>query len=264
MRLNVASDALAPSLGLAADLMAVAEALHSQYALRRSLSEPQASAEQLEHLVAALLGPVVSLAAADLIRVAVGQQWDSADALSAAVRDQAIRLAWRATIEDAQLEVARLGVLNLMLTARSNVALATAVGDPTRPLDEREALVAAVIGEAHPLVALCAHSAVYDDRANFAGNLDHYLDELARLGNRLRARVTTAIAMTPAQTDRMTTQLTRIYGRRIDVEALVDERVIGGVRVDIGGDVIDGSLKARLETARQALTSVPVRGPQGQ
>jgi len=263
-QLNVAGDGQVPSLGLAADLMAVAEAMDSQYALRRSLSEPQASPEQLGHLVEALLGPVVSASAADLIRVAALQQWASADTLAAAVRDQAIRVAWRATIEDGELEGARLGVLKLMLTALSDVELATAIGDPTRTLEDREALVAAVVGEAHPLVAFCARSAVYDTRANFAGNLDHYLNELARLGNRLRARVTTAVPMTPAQTAEMTTQLTRIYGHRIDVEAIVDERVIGGVRVDIGGDVIDGSMKARLETARQALTSVPVRGRQGQ
>jgi len=256
--LDEAGDALKASLDLAGDVLAVADAMDAQYQLRRSLSEPNAAPEQVTHLADTLLGPIISPSATYLIKAAVVLPWPSADALAAAVRDQAVRLIWRAAVSNRTVETVRRQTLALLQAVTGDAALSTAVGDTSRSADDRHALVAALVDQARPETAALAGSAVDDARDGFVGNLSRYLDALARLRDHLRARVTTAVAMTPAQTADLQTQLSRIYGAQIDLEPVVDAGLVGGVRVDVGGDVIDGSIKARLDSAREQLTGVRV------
>ncbi|MCL2782804.1 MAG: F0F1 ATP synthase subunit delta [Propionibacteriaceae bacterium] len=260
--LDEAGDALKASLDLAGDVLAVAEAMDAQYQLRRSLSEPNAAPEQMAHLVDTLLGPLVSPSTVFLIRAAVAQSWPSANALAFAVRDEAVRVTWRASISNRTVETTRRQVLSLMQAATVDAGLSTAIGDTSRSLDDRQALVASLVEDAKPAVVLLTRSAVADQRDGFVANLSRYLDCLAQLRGRLRARVTTAVAMTTAQASAMQTQLSRIYGAPIDMEPVVSSGVVGGVRVDVGGDVIDGSIKARLDAAREQLTGVRIEAAQ--
>lgn len=256
--LDEAGDAAKASLDLASHLLAVADAMDSQYLLRRSLSEPNATTEQLMHLVDTLFGNSVLADAVDIVKVAVQQSWPSAEALAAAIRDEAIRVAWRAAISSRAVEPARREVLALVDIIAGDQALATAVGDTSRDLVDRQALVAALVVKAKPVVALLASCAVADQRDTFAANLSGSLDCLASLRGHLRAHVTTAVAMTADQASAMEAQLRRIYGRPIDLETTIDARVVGGVRADVGGDVIDGSVRARLNIAREQLADIRI------
>ena len=258
LRLDEAGDGMAPSLAVAADVMSVAEAMDGQYLLRRSLSEPHADADQLAQLVDTLLSKVLSKPAVALLRVAAAQSWESAEAMAGAVRDEAIRVAWRVAIADGSAEDSRLQVFELMVLTSRDGPLATAIGDVTRDVADRQKLATSLTKHATPVATFCAHSAISDIRAPFVDNLDRYLDELASLRDRARAHVTTATAMTPAQATTMRQQLERIFGRQIDLEADVDARVVGGALVNVGGDVIDGSIKAKLDAARKALAGVPL------
>jgi len=257
-RLDEASDVHGASLALADDLMSVAEAMDGQYLLRRTLTEPHATPDELARLVNDLLGKSVSASAIAIMRVAVAQTWASADELVGAVRDTAIRVGWRAAIDNRTVEMARDQVLGLLMTTLGDAEFATAVGDVSRDAADRRALVRTVLTQAHHVAVLCANCAIGDQRGNFVQNLDRCLDVLAALRDHVRARVTTAVAMTEQQTAAMNVQLSRIYSHPIDLETVVDSRVVGGVLVNVGGDVIDGSIRARLDTARQALTNVPV------
>ena len=67
------------------------------------------------------------------------------------------------------------------------------------------------------------------------------------------ARVTTAVALTPAQEERLAGVLSRLYGRTIGLQVTVDPDVLGGLVVQVGDEVIDGSVAHRLEAARRRL-----------
>jgi F-type H+-transporting ATPase subunit delta len=52
---------------------------------------------------------------------------------------------------------------------------------------------------------------------------------------------------------RLTRALGQQYGREIHVNEIVDPTVLGGIRVEIGDDVIDGTVSSRLDDARRKL-----------
>jgi F-type H+-transporting ATPase subunit delta len=75
----------------------------------------------------------------------------------------------------------------------------------------------------------------------------------SRRRGRSVARVTSAVALTPAQEERLTDALGRLYGRSVELQVIVDPSVIGGLIVQVGDEVIDGSIAHRLEAAERRL-----------
>ena len=57
----------------------------------------------------------------------------------------------------------------------------------------------------------------------------------------------------PAQEQRLTDVLGRLYGRTIGLQVTVDPSVLGGLVVQVGDEVIDGSIAHRLEAAGRRL-----------
>lgn len=251
MTLAEAAAAQAASFGLADEVLSVADAMDAQHLLRRSLSEPNTDVAQRQHLADALFGDSLSPAALDLVRAAAGQGWPSAEAMAFGLRDAAVSLTWRAAASSA--ETARGQLLALIRAVTTSVPVNTAIGDASHDAESRRALALALVPDAGPAVELLVRSAISDSRETFAGNLSAYLDCLARLRGHIRAAVTTAVAMTASQVDTLMSQLSRIYGAPIDLEPAIDPSVIGGVRVNAGDDVIDGSIKSRLDAAREAM-----------
>ena len=70
------------------------------------------------------------------------------------------------------------------------------------------------------------------------------------------AEVRTAVDLTDEQRRRLAEALSRATGRTVDLKAVVDPSVIGGVVARVGDEVFDGSIASRLQDAKQALGSV--------
>jgi F-type H+-transporting ATPase subunit delta len=67
------------------------------------------------------------------------------------------------------------------------------------------------------------------------------------------ATVTSARALPAAQLAQLQTVLSAKYGKRLKINEIVDAAVIGGVRVQVGDDVIDGSISRRINDLRLQL-----------
>jgi F-type H+-transporting ATPase subunit delta len=65
--------------------------------------------------------------------------------------------------------------------------------------------------------------------------------------------VRVAHPLTDAERQRLTGALSRQYGRQLHLNVVIDLDVIGGIRVEIGDDVIDGTVASRLDEARRKL-----------
>ena len=73
--------------------------------------------------------------------------------------------------------------------------------------------------------------------------------------SQLLVKVTSAMALDAAQTEQLKTSLKRRFKREIELETKVDPSLLGGVVIDTGSEVIDGSARGRLERLASALTN---------
>jgi F-type H+-transporting ATPase subunit delta len=71
----------------------------------------------------------------------------------------------------------------------------------------------------------------------------------------VRALVTSAAPLDPAQSKTIEAELIRISGKQIRMETAVDPDLLGGVTARIGSTLYDGSLRGQIETMRRKLTS---------
>jgi len=70
-----------------------------------------------------------------------------------------------------------------------------------------------------------------------------------------QATVYSAFEISAAQLADITTALARRFGRTLDTRVVIEPELIGGVRVVVGDEVLDTSVRARLEQMRTALAA---------
>jgi F-type H+-transporting ATPase subunit delta len=69
------------------------------------------------------------------------------------------------------------------------------------------------------------------------------------------ATVYSAFPIEPAQLPALVATLEKAFGRKLKAQVQVDPQLIGGVRVVVGDEVLDTSVRARLEKMKTALTA---------
>ncbi|MBB3226384.1 F-type H+-transporting ATPase subunit delta [Luteibacter sp. Sphag1AF] len=90
----------------------------------------------------------------------------------------------------------------------------------------------------------------------------HLMPEIAALFDELKlesestmkVRVTSALDLDAAQTESLRASLKRRFKREIELDTHVDAALLGGVVIDTGEQVIDGSARGRLQRLASALT----------
>lgn len=70
------------------------------------------------------------------------------------------------------------------------------------------------------------------------------------------AEVTSAKALTKAQSDKLAASLKKTFGKDIVINAAVDESIIGGLIVKVGSKMIDTSIKSKLSNLQNAMKEV--------
>ena len=70
--------------------------------------------------------------------------------------------------------------------------------------------------------------------------------------DRRTARIDSAVAMPDALRSSVTADLARRYGAGLDISFGVNPQLIGGLRVKVGSDVFDGSVRARLNALAES------------
>jgi F-type H+-transporting ATPase subunit delta len=61
------------------------------------------------------------------------------------------------------------------------------------------------------------------------------------------------VPLTDDQMNRLVGSLNRIYARKVSVHLEVDRSLVGGIRVQVGDEVIDGSVAGQLEALRRRM-----------
>ena len=122
------------------------------------------------------------------------------------------------------------------------------------PLERKIAAINQVLSETHAmvrnLVALLVNRGGVDAMRDVQEAYTNLLDE--RLG-RQRVEVTAAVELEQAELDRITDLVGRMVGKEVVVTASVDESILGGLIIQIGDQLLDGSASSALERLRQTV-----------
>jgi F-type H+-transporting ATPase subunit delta len=133
-----------------------------------------------------------------------------------------------------------------------------ALTDPALPADRKRAVLVEVLSDrANPHTVNLLGFIVEQGRAR---ELAAIVDEVVALAAERRqaavAEVRTAIPLARDHRERLTEALEKATGKRIELKVVVDPSVVGGVVARVGDQVIDGSIRRRLELARERLSEV--------
>ena len=89
------------------------------------------------------------------------------------------------------------------------------------------------------------------------GGIASGLDQLASKGPQVQsALVTTAVALTDAEKEQFQTKLAAQYGDNLALEFALDKEILGGVIVQVGDKIMDGSVRSKLNAAQENLRAV--------
>lgn len=122
------------------------------------------------------------------------------------------------------------------------------------PLARKIAALAAVLPEVDPLVrnlgALLISRNAVDRIGEVAAGYRQLLD--ARLG-RQPVAVTTAVELEPGEAEQVRQFVAGLIRREVALTARVDPAILGGIIIQIGDRLLDGSARAKLEGLRKQL-----------
>ncbi|WP_232667986.1 F0F1 ATP synthase subunit delta [Pseudonocardia sp. TRM90224] len=239
------------------ELFAIAELLVAQKALRRLLGDPAADESARVALAQQVLGSKVSKPTFEqltgLLRARWSRSLDLVDGVESLARQATLAAAEKnGKLDDVEDELFRFGRI-LDREPQLNGLLA----DTATPVGGRTALLDQVLGgKVSTTTATLLRQTVRLPRGR---HLDVIAEELAELAaarrDRSVAKVRTAVALTSEQEQKLVDKLTRLYGRAISLQVELDERLLGGLVVQVGDEVIDGSVAGKLAAARRTLPS---------
>ena len=127
----------------------------------------------------------------------------------------------------------------------------------THPLvsrDEKDRLLESAYGDLDEAVVGLLRLLVRNGREGYIDLiLDEYLSVRAEAERTARIRVVSAQALAEDERDALRTRLQTALGRTVVLEEQLDEGLLAGVRIEVEGKVIDGTLLAKVNELRASL-----------
>lgn len=124
------------------------------------------------------------------------------------------------------------------------------------PAGDKRQAVDAVLPDVRPMVRNMVNLLVARGLADAIPEAcREYAELLDRQQGRQRVEITTAVALEPPEVERIAAFVAQLIGREVVVTPRVDEAILGGLVVQIGDRLLDGSARARLSELRERLGS---------
>ncbi|MFT4157139.1 MAG: F0F1 ATP synthase subunit delta [Microbacterium sp.] len=242
--------ASAVTIDTARELFAAAHAVGESSQLSGALADPAAPTLARQNVVSAVFG-AFSQDAQQVLKAVVAQRWSNADDLVDGIDELAIRAAAiaepKADIEGELFGFSRVIAQNSEL----ELALGGRLGGAAAKAALVERLLATGVSTATLVIV---SSLVSHPRGRRVRQLlNRAMTIVSSQRGRVVATVHSASPLSDAQRTRLSAALSSRYEGQVSLNVVIDPAVVGGLRVQIADDVIDGSIAARLADLRQKL-----------
>src|SRR6476659_10904663 len=240
---------------LGREVAAVADMLLVQVPLRRTVSEVTLSEDVRAGIVGRVLSGKIGEPALAVVDFAVRQVWSASRDLQEALRRVSRTAMFRKAERTGELDEVEDQLFRFSRIVDASPELSVILDDPTADPNSRSALVDRLLaGKAHPLVTELVDALARDTAGrSFTHGVRELVDQAAQRQQKIVAIVKTAIPLSAEQTTRLVGSLSRIYGREVSAHIEIEPSIVGGIRVQVGDEVIDGSVAGRLEALRRRM-----------
>jgi F-type H+-transporting ATPase subunit delta len=235
-------------------LFAVVRLLDSEHGLRRALADSGKPAAEKTAVARRLMHGRVSEATEGLVTAAAAGHWassnDFADALELlAIEALAMAAQYGGTLDDLEDDLFRFG----RVVSGATGLRAVLIGPTTT--DAKASLLTDLLSEkvSGPSLSLITQLLTHPRGRSPQAALDVAAGIAARRRSQLIAVVRAASDLSLAQRRRLLDTLTAAYGQGIHLNVVHDPAVIGGVSVQIGDELVDGTAASRLAAVRRKL-----------
>jgi F-type H+-transporting ATPase subunit delta len=240
---------------LSDELFSVTALLDHEHPLRRALTDPARDGDARVGLARAVLGEQVGGATADLLAWVVRARWSVPRDLATALELLAVEAQVAAAERAGRLDEVEDELFRVSRAVAGAPALRTALSDLSAPVESRAALIEGLLGgrTTEETRRLVRQAVVAPRGRTFDRTAEIYGQVAADRRSRLVATVTAVDPLTEEQRRRLAAALQRIYGHEVHLNVQLDPALVGGIRVELGDEVIDGSVESRLDDARRRL-----------
>ena len=240
---------------LADELFAVVGLLDTEHPLRRALADPGKPAAEKGAVAGALLHGKVTQRTEALVVAAAEAHWGSPGDMVDAIEQLAIEAMVLAAEADGALDDLEDELFRFGRVVAGQPDLRAALADPSLPAERKQALLSALLdGKVTPVtLRLISQMVLHPRGRSLTAALDLCAGLAARRREQLIAVVRSAVELSATQRRRLASALAATYGHQVHLNVVIDPSVMGGISIQIGDELIDGTVATRLAAVRRKL-----------
>lgn len=248
---------VAGPLGVGDALFAVAAVLDGQPSLRNALTDPARSADDKEALVRAVLAGKVPDQVVDLISGMARTRWSKSRDLAEAAAGLGVEAVLVSAQRHDRLAEVQDELFRFARIVLDQPALRLALTDRALPVGRKSDVLTAILKEKTTVESarLIVHAVTEPRGRSLEANLDALADAAAARRQRQVATVTAAVPLNDQQRDRLAAALSAQLGFDVQINVVIEPEVVGGLRISLGGELIDGTLSSRIGDAQRRIAS---------
>jgi len=240
------SGSLEPRTG--AELLSASAQIADAPALLAALADSSADAESKTQLVDRVFASATSGARA-VLSAAVAQSWSNPGELVEGIEELGLRA--EAVANDALADELLSAASVIDSSHELELGLGNKLGDAQAKVALVERLFRGKLSDA--AVGIVSHLVSNPRGRRLGAALRESARIVADQGGSELATVTVASQLTDTQSQRISSLLEQSAGRPVRVTTVIDPSLVGGIRIQIGDNVIDGSVRSRLDDLRLQL-----------
>jgi F-type H+-transporting ATPase subunit delta len=237
------------------DLFTILTVLSTSVGMRRALTDNARDAGAKAELISNLFGKNISATAQSILASAASLRWSNPSELADAIEQLAVEAESFVADKKNELDQVEDQLFDFARVLTANPELRQALNTAADSDSGKVALLESITkGKyANSTLNLLRRVVVLRRGRNLDATLAAYSHYVSIRRNRVVAHVKTAVALDPAQQKNLVTALGKAIGKSVHINVEVDPKVLGGISIRYGDEIIDGTVVNRLAEASRAL-----------